>query len=207
MDWQTISYFLVASILLTITPGPDFMFVFAQSVSQGKKAGIATGIGLCTGLIGHTLAAAIGISAIIYQSSIAFNVVKIIGAIYLLYLAFQAFRETSMPSQQKAVQYSSMALYQKGILMNLLNPKVSIFFLAFLPQFVAVDQGNIPAQMVMLGVLFIIQALIIFILLSTLAGSVGDRIWNNPLLLKWVNRAKGAVFGYFAIRLLFEKNG
>ncbi|WLD91575.1 LysE family translocator [Alkalihalobacillus sp. AL-G] len=206
MDWQTLSYFLVASILLTITPGPDFMFVFAQSVSQGKKAGLATGLGLCTGLVGHTLAAAIGISAIIYQSSLAFNVIKLAGAIYLLYMAVQAFRETSEPEEQKSERYTSSALYRKGIFMNLLNPKVSIFFLAFLPQFVAVGEGNIPVQMVVLGVLFIIQALVIFTLLSILAGSVGDRLWKNPVILTWVNRAKGLVFGYFAIRLLFEKN-
>ncbi|WP_257347076.1 LysE family translocator [Pseudalkalibacillus decolorationis] len=206
MELQTISYFLLASILLTITPGPDFMFVFAQSVSQGKRAGIATGLGLCTGLIGHTLAAAIGISAIIYQSSLAFNVIKIAGAIYLLYLAVQAFRETDQPAEQKAESHTTFVLYRKGILMNLLNPKVSIFFLAFLPQFVATGEGNIPIQMVVLGVLFIIQALAIFTLLSILAGSVGNRLWKNPTILKWINRTKGLVFGFFAIRLLFEKN-
>jgi threonine/homoserine/homoserine lactone efflux protein len=117
------------------------MFVFAQSVAHGKKAGIATGLGLCTGLIAHTLAAAIGVSAILYQSSLAFTLIKIAGAIYLLYLAVQAFRENAQPEQQKVKPYTLKALYRKGIFMNILNPKVSIFFLAFLPQFVDVQSG------------------------------------------------------------------
>ncbi|MGM7701437.1 LysE family translocator [Pseudalkalibacillus sp. Hm43] len=204
MDINTISYFILASVLLTITPGPDFMFVFAQSVSHGKKAGIATGLGLCTGLIGHTLAAAIGISAILYQSSLAFNLIKFIGAIYLLYLAIQAFRENAQPEQQKVKQYTLSALYRKGIFMNILNPKVSIFFLAFLPQFVSVKSGAVPLQMTILGVLFIVQALIIFTVLSISAGTVGEKLWGNPIIVKWINRMKGLVFAFFSIRLLFE---
>ncbi|MCF6137362.1 LysE family translocator [Pseudalkalibacillus berkeleyi] len=205
MDINTILYFIFASILLTITPGPDFMFVFAQSVSHGKKAGIATGLGLCTGLIGHTFAAAVGISAIIYQSSLAFTLIKIVGAIYLLYLAIQAFRENSQPETKEVKQYSLSALYRKGILMNILNPKVSIFFLAFLPQFVSMKQGSIPMQMTILGVLFIIQALLIFVVLSISAGSVGERLWGNQTVVKWINRMKGSVFAFFSIRLLFEQ--
>lgn len=181
------------------------MFVFAQSVSHGKRAGFATGLGLCTGLIGHTLAAAIGISAIIYQSSVAFTVIKVVGAVYLLYLAVQAFRENAQPEQQTVKRYTLMALYRKGILMNILNPKVSIFFLAFLPQFVHVGNGSVPAQMILLGVLFIIQALLIFALLSFSAGTIGEKLWNNPVILKWINRMKGLVFAFFSIRLLFEQ--
>ncbi|WP_408006261.1 LysE family translocator [Pseudalkalibacillus sp. A8] len=205
MDITTIGYFLFASVLLTITPGPDFMFVFAQSVSQGKKAGIATGLGLCTGLIAHTLAAAVGISAILYQSSLAFTIIKVAGAIYLLYLAIQAFRENSEPEQQKVKKYSMISLYRKGILMNILNPKVSIFFLAFLPQFVKVSNGTIPFQMIILGLLFIVQALLIFILLSISAGKVGEKLWSNATVLRWINRLKGTVFAFFSLRLLLDQ--
>ncbi|MGP4079584.1 LysE family translocator [Pseudalkalibacillus sp. R45] len=205
MDLNTISYFLFASILLTITPGPDFMFVFAQSVSHGKKAGIATGLGLCTGLIAHTLAAAVGISAILYQSSLAFTIIKVAGAIYLLYLAIQAFRENSQPEQQKVKQYTLMNLYRKGIIMNILNPKVSIFFLAFLPQFVMVNNGAIPVQMTILGLLFIGQALLIFIILSISAGTIGEKLWSNESVLRWINRLKGTVFAFFSLRLLLEQ--
>ncbi len=205
MDITTISYFLFASILLTITPGPDFMFVFAQSVSQGKKAGIATGLGLCTGLIAHTLAAAVGISAILYQSGLAFTIIKVAGAIYLLYLAIQAFRENSQLEQKKAKIYTMISLYRKGILMNILNPKVSIFFLAFLPQFVNVNNGAVPIQMTILGLLFIAQALLIFIILSLTAGTVGEKMWSNPTVLRWINRLKGTVFAFFSLRLLLEQ--
>ncbi|WP_261134075.1 LysE family translocator [Bacillus sp. Marseille-Q3570] len=205
MDLNTISYFLFASILLTITPGPDFMFVFAQSVSHGKKAGIATGLGLCTGLIAHTLAAAVGISAILYQSSLAFTIIKVAGAIYLLYLAIQAFRENNRPEQQKVKQYTLMNLYRKGIFMNILNPKVSIFFLAFLPQFVKVSNGSISVQMTILGLLFIVQALLIFIILSISAGTIGEKLWSNATVFRWINRLKGTVFAFFSLRLLLEQ--
>lgn len=178
------------------------MFVFAQSVSHGKKAGFATGLGLCTGLIGHTLAAAIGISAVIYQSSLAFNFIKIAGAIYLLYLAVQAFRENAQPEQQKVKRYSLKGLYKRGIFMNILNPKVSIFFLAFLPQFVDVGSGSVPIQMTVLGLLFIAQALVVFAVLSISAGTVGEKLWGNPMIVKWINRMKGLVFAFFSIRLL-----
>ncbi|TLS36828.1 LysE family translocator [Pseudalkalibacillus caeni] len=206
MDLLTVFYFLAASVLLTVTPGPDLMFVFAQSASYGKKAGISTALGLCTGLIAHTTAAAVGISAILYQSTLAFQLIKYAGAIYLLYLAVMAFREGRLdPEVQSVKRYNLTSLYKKGIFMNMLNPKVSIFFLAFLPQFVTTESGNVPLQMIALGVLFIIQALAIFGVVSVLAGRLGEKLWSRPGMFNVINKSKGLIFAFFAIRLAFEQ--
>ncbi len=155
-------YFIAASAALTLLPGPDIIFVLTQSISSGKGAGIATACGLCTGLMFHTTAAALGVSAIIYKSALAFTLVKYAGAVYLLYLAFQAIREgDSFISSMSAKEYGTSVLYKRGIFMNLLNPKVSLFFLAFLPQFVNTGAGNVPLQMIFLGFIFLVQALLI----------------------------------------------
>ena len=132
MDLLSILSFLGIAIVLTLMPGPDNLFVLAQSISNGKNAGISTALGLCTGLIIHITAATIGITAIIYQSALAFHLVKYAGAAYLLFLAYKSFREKNSSfdlKNESSLNYKS--LYKKGIIMNLLNPKVSLFFLAF----------------------------------------------------------------------------
>ncbi len=167
MGIGTIFSFLGVAVLLTLAPGPDILFVIAQSLSQGKQAGIATALGLCTGLLVHISAATLGVSAVIYQSALAFAIVKYAGAAYLLYLAWQAFREKDSSlafGRQKPMAYAS--LYKKGIVMNVLNPKVSLFFLALLPQFVDPSEGRVPQQMLLLGAVFLAQALAVFTLVS-----------------------------------------
>jgi threonine/homoserine/homoserine lactone efflux protein len=207
VDITVVFYFFIASVILTLTPGPDILFVFAQSASQGKKAGIATALGLCTGLIGHTTAAAIGISAILYQSTVAFQIVKYAGAVYLLYLAYEALREGEADvSTALRKTFKPKRLYKKGIIMNLLNPKVSLFFLAFLPQFIEPGAGNIPLQMVFLGIVFIIQAFLIFSVVSALAGYAGEKLWSHPKVFKGINIAKAGIFTFLAVSLAFEKN-
>lgn len=167
MDLLSTLSFLGVAIVLTLMPGPDNLFVLAQSISNGKNAGISTALGLCTGLIVHITAATIGITAIIYQSSLAFHLVKYAGAAYLLFLAYKSFREKSSSFDLKnGSQLNYKSLYKKGIIMNLLNPKVSLFFLAFLPQFVNYESGDASIQMLVYGVIFLIQALILFTLLS-----------------------------------------
>ena len=137
-------YFIAASVALTLLPGPDILFVLSISISQGKKAGIATASGLCTGLLFHTTAAALGISALVYSSAIAFTIVKYAGALYLIYLAFKALKESGTSFSSFEVKETDVPLlYKRGIVMNLLNPKVSLFFLAFLTQFVIAGSGSI----------------------------------------------------------------
>ena len=196
--------FLGAAVVLTIMPGPDNLFVLAQSISQNKKAGIMTTLGLCTGIFVHTTAAAAGISAIIYQSSFAFMIVKYAGAIYLLYLAWGAFREgkTSFEiGSQPKLSYSK--LYKRGIFMNVLNPKVSLFFLALFPQFIdpASYAWAVPIQMVLMGIVFLLQAFVIFTTISFFAEKV--RIWleRYPAIEKRINLIKGAILSVIGVKL------
>ena len=204
MEISTLLSFIAVSMLLTISPGPDILYVITQSITSGKRAGIATAMGLCTGLIVHTTAAAFGVSEILRQSAIAFSILKYAGAAYLFYLAWQAFREGGAPDKEAGlVRKNGKSLYLQGIYMNILNPKVALFFLAFLPQFVNIHSGNIPAQMVILGSLFILQAIVIFTLVATFAGIFGDKLAANPKLTKRINYLKGSVFILIGAKLAF----
>ncbi|MEK8197554.1 MULTISPECIES: LysE family translocator [Lysinibacillus] len=206
MEISTLFAFLGAAIILTIMPGPDNLFVLAQSITQDKKAGIATSLGLCTGLLVHISAAVLGISAIIYQSTIIFSIVKFAGAAYLLYLAWQSFRAKGDPFslQQQNVQ-AYVKLYKKGILMNILNPKVSLFFLALLPQFVHPSQGHVALQMLILGIVFLVQALVLFILFSLFAGKVRNVIIGQPVIAKRLNMIQGILFTFIGIQIAISK--
>jgi len=195
--------FLVASVLLTLMPGPDIIFVITQSISQGKKAGILTALGLSTGIIVHTTAASLGISLILYESATAFNILKYLGAAYLIFLGIQAIFERNKNNFKlgNAPSKEYKKLFKKGILMNILNPKVSLFFLAFLPQFVSANSKNPSLEMMFLGIIFMIQGVIIFSLISILAEKLSERIMKNPKISKAVNWIKAFVFLFIGVSL------
>jgi threonine/homoserine/homoserine lactone efflux protein len=206
MDFALTMSFLGVAILLTLMPGPDILFVITQSISQDKKAGIATALGLCSGLIVHITAATLGISTIIYQSALAFTVIKYTGAAYLLYLAWQSFKEKETGfafNHNKPLKYPS--LYKKGILMNLLNPKVSLFFLALLPQFVNKSMGHITLQMLILGIIFLVQALVIFIAVSVFSEKLRHVLLTNSFIAKRMNIVKGLLLGLIGIQIAFSE--
>jgi len=204
MEISGLLSFIAVSMLLTISPGPDILYVITQSITSGKRAGIATAMGLCTGLMVHTAAAAFGVSEILRQSAGAFSILKYAGAAYLFYLAWKAFAENrDNQINTHPVKKSGKSLYRQGILMNILNPKVALFFLAFLPQFVNTHSGSIPAQMVILGLLFIIQAIVIFTLVAVFAGIFGDKLARNQKLAKQINYIKGSVFILIGAKLAF----
>ncbi|RKQ19059.1 LysE family translocator [Ureibacillus endophyticus] len=206
MDFLTVLSFLGAAIVLTIMPGPDNLFTLAQSIAKGKSAGIYTTLGLCTGLLGHITAATIGISAIIYQSAFAFTIVKYAGAAYLLYLAYKSFKEKSSSfniNSDDTLDHKS--LYKKGVIMNLLNPKVSLFFLAFFPQFINYESGSVSLQMLIYGVLFLIQTLVIFTVISIFAGQVGNYLRKNTSLSKKINIIQGSLFTLIGLKIAFSQ--
>lgn len=200
---ESIMAFLLASALLSIAPGPDNIFVLMQSALYGKKAGVLVTLGLCTGLIVHTSAVAFGVAAIFQTSVVAFTVLKLVGAMYLLYLAWQAFQasvhrlDASIPTLR-----SNGALYRRGIIMNITNPKVTIFFLAFLPQFVSPEHGPLVPQIFLLGGLFIFVALIIFSTIAVMAGSLGNWLNTSPKAQIYLNRIAGTVFILLALKLV-----
>ena len=203
IPFESIAVFLIASALLSIAPGPDNIFVLTQSALYGKKSGVLVTLGLCTGLIVHTTAVAFGVAAIFQTSVIAFTVLKIIGAVYLAYLAWQAFRAsaTSFESAGSNLR-SNGALYRRGVVMNITNPKVSIFFLAFLPQFVSPDHGPLAPQIFLLGAVFICVAWVIFSAIAVLAGALGAWLHNSPRAQVYLNRIAGAVFAGLALKLV-----
>jgi len=202
MEPSNLLYFLSAAVMLTILPGPDMLFVIAQSISLGKKAGISVALGLCTGLIFHTIAAAFGISIIIYNSDVAFMILKYLGVAYLIFLAFMALKESTI-NLNINWQINKIHLYRKGILMNLLNPKVLLFFLAFLPQFVDQSDGNVSLQMVSLGIIFIIQAIIVFSIVSILASKISEKLITNKKFAKYLKWIKAGILLFIGISLIF----
>ncbi len=194
--------FFTTSALLALSPGPDNLFVLAQSTQNGRMAGIFVTLGLATGLIGHTVAVALGLAAIVHSSALAFTILKLSGAVYLLYLAWQAIRAgVSTSETDRLPSLSRGRLYRRGIVMNLTNPKVSFFFMAFLPQFVDPRRGSMMVQFFLLGAVFIMATLLVFGFISVLAGGVGERFRNSALAQRIVNRIAAAVFVGLAIKL------
>ncbi|NDV16149.1 LysE family transporter [Muricauda sp. TY007] len=193
---ETINYpiligFLVSSLALAISPGPDNIFVLTQSISNGTKSGLATVFGLVSGCLVHTTLLAFGISEIIKRSDTLFFAIKLFGAIYLLYLAYQVYRSDAsilLDNGDKPTQAPSK-LFWKGFTMNVLNPKVTIFFLAFFPGFLFSTELNIVIQFYVLGLLFMLSALIVFGAIAVLAGNISKSLMSHKkagLYLKWV---------------------
>jgi RhtB (resistance to homoserine/threonine) family protein len=199
-----VSFFGVA-VLIALAPGPDNIFVLAQSISNGRRAGVLVALGLATGLLFHTTAVTLGVATLFQSSPIAFKALKFVGASYLLFLAWKAFttRTSGQDISASTPPVSARKLYGRGVIMNITNPKVTLFFLAFLPQFVDPRRGSVSLQMISLGSIFIVSTIIVFSLLALAAGSLGKRIARNPSAMKKIDRVAGVVFCGLALRLLF----
>ncbi|MDO6512657.1 LysE family translocator [Neptuniibacter sp. 2_MG-2023] len=203
---ESIIMFITASALLAVVPGPDNLFVLTQSAIHGRAAGIMLSLGLCTGLIVHTSAVALGVAAIFQTSVVAFTVLKVIGAIYLVYLAVRAFQASADSVElTRRGALSLSALYRRGILMNITNPKVSIFFLAFLPQFVVPEKGAFTQQVFMLGGVFMLVALAVLCVIAMLAAGLGYWLNRSPVAQLYLNRLAGVVFIGLALKLATSK--
>ncbi|MFC3152993.1 LysE family translocator [Litoribrevibacter euphylliae] len=198
---ETISLFFTASILLSLSPGPDNIFVLMQSITQGPKAGMITTLGLCTGLLVHSTAAVLGVAVIFQTSEIAFTVLKLLGAAYLIYLAWGAFRAKSTALEGANQPVSLKKLYFRGILMSITNPKLSIFFLAFLPQFVEPAAGAVSLQMLQLSVIFIVAALLVFNAIALMSGHLRDSLAKSDKAQTFLNRMAGVIFVGLALKL------
>ena len=194
--------FLGASMALTIAPGPDNIFVITQGISRGRRAAIVTALGMCSGISVHTLAAAAGVSAVFYASAVAFHVVKYAGAAYLLYLAAKAILEQSAVAARRVEGTATgLALFRRGFIMNVLNPKVALFFLAFLPQFTASTAGSVGVQMVALGLIFMVQAIVIFTTIGFFSGSVGNYVLTRPQVARVFSWLSAGIFAALGLRL------
>ena len=199
---ETVITFFTASILLGLAPGPDNIFVLTQSALRGKGPGLIVMLGLCTGLIVHTIAVSLGVAIIFQTSTLAFSALKFVGAGYLIYLAWQAFRASAEKIQSEPdgiVNY--WKLYCRGIIMNITNPKVSIFFLAFLPQFAEPTRGPVAVQLILLGGIFILATILVFGGIALLAGTLGNLLNRSDRTQKILNKVAGTVFLGLALKL------
>ena len=204
MNTATLSYFLLTSALLTLAPGPDVMYLLAKSLSDGAKSGVALAGGLSSGVVFHTGLVIFGVAALIQSSPAALSALKYGGAVYLLYLAWGAFRDKSeLRIGSTDAAKNLLSLYRRGVLMNVLNPKVLLFFLAFLPQFVSTENGNAGKQIALLGFLFAVQAFLIFSAVAVCAGRLRRIILRKKGIGRALNIAQGVVLLGIALLLLF----
>lgn len=202
-----IGLFLIASALLTIAPGPDIVYVLTRGIAQGRRAGLAAAFGFATGVIFHTALAALGIAALIRSSEFAFALVRYAGAAYLVYLGVRTLMSSS--AVQLARDHSTIALwtvYKQSVIGNVLNPKVTLFFLSFLPQFVHVNAGHVELQMVMLGALFMLQTVLIFGAIALFSGAIGDRLRTNPVIANRLNAFAGVIFIALGVRVAWPES-
>ncbi len=205
-DAQMLFMFMLASTLLALAPGPDNIFVLTQSMAKGSRAGLIITLGLCSGLVFHTSAVALGVAVIFQTSVVAFTLLKIAGALYLLYLAYLSFKESAKTTLSvDKTPLSKAALYRRGVFMNVTNPKVSIFFLAFLPQFTQAERGNVTIQVFVLGAIFMLCALVVFSLIAFLAGRLGEWFVKTKHGESLLNKAAGTIFAALAIKLALSE--
>ena len=209
-SWDTLIAFYGAALLLSLSPGPDNLFVLVQSVQRGWRVGMAVVVGLLIGVLGHTLAVALGLAAVVAASPVAFDALKWCGAAYLVYLAWGALHA---PVQAQALPQAgqqrpaglpageALRLVGRGVVMNLTNPKVLIFFLAFLPQFADPARGSIGAQVMVLGCTFVLAALPVFGGLACFSGVFGNALMGSARAQWWLNKLAGIVFLGLAVRL------
>ncbi|MGB6268443.1 MAG: LysE family translocator [Olleya sp.] len=208
MQYDTLLLFVVATSALAISPGPDNIYVLMQSITNGRKYGIATVCGLITGCLVHTTLVAFGVSAIIKENDTLFFIIKLLGALYLLYLAYKVFKSDAKVtlSNDNVSKKSMWQLFKQGFIMNVFNPKVSLFFLAFFPAYLFSQTLSTVAQFYILGLLFMATSFVIFSTIAILAGFISDYLKRNQnigLVLKWLQIV---VFVGIAIFIFFSEN-
>ena len=195
--------FAFASLMLNITPGNDMLYVATRSTSQGIKAGIISALGIAGGCIVHLLAAVIGLSAIIANSATAFDIIKYIGAAYLIYLGIKSFlsKQNKFSIQEKVERRSLSKLFWQGVFTNVLNPKVALFFLAFLPQFIHPEKENTAIQILLLGLWFNFSGTIVNIIVAVVFGKLGNWLGDKEVFIKWQNKITGLLLVGLGIKV------
>lgn len=199
--------FLAAALLITASPGPDNLMVLALGMARGRRRGVVFGLGCALGCLSHTLLATLGVGALIAASPVAFAALKVCGGLYLVWLGVGALRSRGGARVEGVVapQESLPRLFAKGLLANSINPKVVLFFLSFLPQFVVAGDGHAGWQTAQLGLLFTAQACVLFALLGYFSGAVGTWINVHPRAGLWLDRVAGTIFVGLGLRLIIAR--
>ena len=207
-DPKTITLFVLAALVLLLTPGPAVLYIVARGIDGGRKAAIVSVLGIGVGTLFHITAAAFGISALLVSSALAFSVVKYLGAGYLIYLGAQRILRREEAGQLQTFKGREMTrVFTQGVLVNLLNPKTALFFFAFLPQFVDVTRGPVAAQVVFFGVLLVIMGLVSDGIYALLAGTAGDWLKAKPHFLRGQQYVSGALLITLGVAAAFSGSG
>jgi RhtB (resistance to homoserine/threonine) family protein len=198
------SAFIISCILLNLTPGSDTMYILGRSISQGKKAGILSALGISTGCLIHTLLAGLGLSLIIAQSALAFDVIKYLGAAYLVYLGLKMIFSKEKRLQLDGNIVDMKKIFASGVITNVLNPKVALFFLAFLPQFVDARYAESPLPFLLLGATFTFTGTVWCLSLAFFSAMLATTMRENPSIKTWLDRVTGSLFVMLGIKLALQ---
>jgi len=195
--------FVASAILLNIAPGQDTLYILGRSIGQGRRIGVCSALGVSAGTLVHTVAAALGLTAILAASATAFLVVKLAGAAYLVWLGIRALMAPALvvPAPASSVRAGAAKAFRQGLLTNVLNPKVALFFLAFLPQFVAPDSAAKTSAFLVLGLTFVTTGTIWVLILATAAAQVRGLLTDRPRVQVWIARIMGSLFVFLGLRL------
>jgi threonine/homoserine/homoserine lactone efflux protein len=194
--------FWVTAVIVTATPGTGVLFTLAAALAGGHRAGVVAAFGCTLGVLPHMAAAVTGLAAVMHTSAVAFSVLKYAGVAYLLYLAWSTLRETgALAVEERRAPRSDLRTIGSAVAINLLNPKLTIFFLAFLPQFVSAGEAHVTTRMLELGAVFMAVTLAIFVVYGLLAASVRDQVIGRPRVMAWMRRTFAASFVLLGARL------
>lgn len=198
--------FIITSILIILTPGQDMILVMSRSISQGQKAGVITALGVCFGLLGHTLLATFGLGALLMTSEILFDLIKLIGASYLIYIGYQLLSSKNPKLAMKDLPKTSYKkMFLQGALTNIMNPKIAIFYFSYLPQFVNSDTNNQALQLLILGLTYAILTFFIKAPIGFISGLLSIWIKSRPSVLAYMNKTSGIIFIILGLKLASEQ--
>ena len=204
-EWSSFLLFVAAGLLLNITPGPDVLYIVGRSIGQGRLAGVVSALGIAAGCLVHIAAAALGLSAVMLAVPLAFDAVRYAGAAYLVWLGVRALVSRHGGLEVRRLEPVPLArIFRQGVVTNVLNPKVALFFLAFLPQFTDAARGPLPVQFVLLGLVFVFNGLIVCLGYALAASWLGDWLKSRYGFSTWLNRAMGGLFIALGLRLAFD---
>ena len=204
---QNFELFFLSAIFLSITPGPDTIYILGRAISQEANSGTASVLGISTGVLIHTIAAAIGLSTILATSALAFKIIKLVGAAYLIYLGITLIltsKNTDLLSKNKAAANGFWKIYRQGVITNVLNPKVALFFLSFLPQFIDPNQGNVTSFL-LLGLIYVFICTVWYLIFAGFSSAIAMVFKKNPVWIRTINKISGSIFVGLGLHLAFSK--
>ena len=206
IDQATLITYLAILLGFVFIPGPAVLLTLARASTSGTRTGLATALGIAVGDLVHTLLAVVGISAVVLASAFLFSLVKYLGAAYLVYLGLRAILERVDRQRPVAAgQLAPKAAFRQAVLVEILNPKSALFFLAFLPQFVRPENGSVSLQLIVLGVLFVLMGLLSTVIVAISAGGVGAFLRRNPFVLRWQGKVVGSIYCGLGLRLALQE--